>query len=392
MPGMACIRDDTPFDASASGVSLSIDVEAVLQSSAAARQLSDKLQPLLFAGEGFSVVFAGLVRHARPDRAFAALCKQLRCMVERAGSTAPGIGIVIDGRALEPQAAWETRQRWLGRGPLFLDLTHVPQDYWPQLWALRTNRMLRPVYASTVTSRCRLLSAEPAAAVLPGADIQAPAGSAWVTMSVDAASYTSESALVADLRRAVEAGERIHQRMRWPTPNMRHDAWLNRRLAINLVGLGDHARKRGIDPRGSAGLVDFRRLLKKARDAVQRQSRLMAGEEGRVPALEGHPGRALPGGSLRDGWDRRWRAAVEAHGVRHRNLLVLQPWSVLPSDRPADFRYASLLSLLQYADACSFPRPPSIAHWNVNEFMSFHQSARAALHQRDAGRQIAEHA
>ena len=30
MPGMACIRDDTPFDASASGVSLSIDVEAVL--------------------------------------------------------------------------------------------------------------------------------------------------------------------------------------------------------------------------------------------------------------------------------------------------------------------------------------------------------------------------
>ena len=50
-----------------------------------------------------------------------------------------------------------------------------------------------------------------------------------------------------------------------------------------------------------------------------------------------------------------------------------------------------LLPLLRHSDACAFRRNLSIEHWNLNEFKSFHQRARAVLKQRIATSRIAEH-
>ena len=36
-------------------------------------------------------------------------------------------------------------------------------------------------------------------------------------------------------------GEAVHDIMQWPTPEQRHDAWLNRRLAVTIDGIGDVA-------------------------------------------------------------------------------------------------------------------------------------------------------
>ena len=86
-----------------------------------------------------------------------------------------------------------------------------------------------------------------------------------------------------------------------------------------------------------------------------------------------------------------WQQAVQASLVRHRNLLVISPWSLFPAGGAADFRYAELLPLLRHADACAFNKTVSIAHWNLKEFKCFHQRARAVLQQRSATTPIAKH-
>ncbi len=77
--------------------------------------------------------------------------------------------------------------------------------------------------------------------------------------------------------------------------------------------------------------------------------------------------------------------------MRHRNLLVISPWSLFPTDARADYEYAELLPLLRHADACAFRRNMSIRHWKFNQFKHFHQRARAILKQRIATSQIAKH-
>lgn len=388
--GMACSDHDTPFEARACGVSFAVDIAAVQESSPAGNQLREQLLSVLVAGHAAALVVTGIERCDVPEDAFDQLGTFLSQVLHASGALATNLHLVVDNAGLPPAAAWSIRCSKLGAGPLFLRLRDVPPHYWSALWQLRSNALLRPVYATTVTSRCRLLSAEPACAVLPGLDVQAPVGSAWIAMRLDVAQYTSWRALEADLRNAVDAGERLHESAQWPTARMRHDAWLNRRLAIELVGLGDQIDRLGLDPRCPSGYETARDLLRDVVEVVHGRSRSIAGDTGTLPALD-DPGRALPHGRLWEGWNQRWRAALETHGVRHRNLLVLQPWSLFPRHKPADFRYASLLPLLRHADACSFPAPRDTDHWSLNQFKEFHERACAALQQRDAAHQIAVH-
>lgn len=390
IPGMACNHDHTPFDARACGVSLAVDIAAAQASSPAGKQLHEQLLPVLVGGHAVALVVTGIEQCDVPEDAFEELCTFLSQTLGDCGARSTNLHLVIDNAVVAPTAAWSIRCDTLGAGPLFLRLQDTPENYWSALWQLRSNSLLRPVYATTVTSRCHLLSAEPACAVLPGLDVQAPVGSAWIAMRLDVAGYTSWRALEADLCDAVDAGERLHESAEWPTARMRHDAWLNRRLAIELVGLGDQIDRLGLDPRCPSGYETARDLLREVVEVIHGRSRSIAGDTGTLPALD-DPGRTLPHGGLWEGWNQRWRAALDAHGVRHRNLLVLQPWSLFPRHKPADFRYASLLPLLRHADACSFPPPRDTRHWNPNQFREFHERACAALQQRDAAHQIAVH-
>ena len=270
---------------------------------------------------------------------------------------------------------------------------------WGALWELRTEPGVHTAFADRVVPQCPLLSAERGRSVLPPVGLQAPADSAWVGVGVDLARFVrgdgavDEPALKACIEICVDVGESLHDTLGWPTADMQHDAWLNRRLAITLSGFGDLLRIRGMAPADHASLRYLNQLLLRLRMCAQSRSRAIAMRSEPLPAIAlSDPSHALPRGSIREDWRRRWREAVRATLVRHRNLLVISPWSLFPTDARADYRYAELLPLLRHADACAFNRNMSIEHWNFNQFKHFHQRARAVLKNRVATAQIAEHA
>jgi hypothetical protein len=195
--------------------------------------------------------------------------------------------------------------------------------------------------------------------------------------------------LDAAVRNAVRKGEDLHAETRWPTARLRHDAWLNRRLALDIRGLGGLVSRRGLNPERFATLDELARLMRRIRDTAVAESQRLAAHVGHVPAIEqANLANALPGGRLREGWSKRWKAAVETTAVRHRNLLAMSPWSLFPPGEP-DPRHLNLLPLLRYADTCSIGVQPELGRWKLKEFKGFYQQAAAVLQQRGATYQIA---
>jgi hypothetical protein len=269
---------------------------------------------------------------------------------------------------------------------------------WGTLWDLRTEPCVRTAFADRIVPQCPLLSAEQGRAIVSPIGLQAPADSAWVCMDVNLVRFTNpggaldEQALKQCVETCVSVGEALHGSLAWPTADVQHDAWLNRRLAIVLSGFGDLLRLREMPPSEHDSLRYLNQLLLWLRMSAQSQSRAIAMRSEPLPAIAlSDPRHTLPRGSIREDWRRRWRAAVRATLVRHRNLLVISPWSLFPTDARADYDYAELLPLLRHADACAFNRNVSIRHWNFNQFKHFHQRARAVLKQRIATSQFAEH-
>jgi hypothetical protein len=400
---MAFDHDHTPFaidGACISDVALAVDATLIHESTAAAAYLRQQILDLAMAGSNLSVA----VRWSGNDRSsadtFRFLCDRLGAALDDAGARSCKIGLLVDAISLAPLTAWNIRNAHLGTGPLYVSTSQqlMQECHWEQLWQQRSNAMIRPVYVSFVSSQCRLLPVEAANGVIPCTDIQAPTGSAWVNVPVDISSYADidgdldEEALELTIRAGVEAGDETHSLARWPTAQMRHDGWLNRRLAINLTGIGTLVQRRDADPTRFHTLDEMCRLISRIRDVALTQSQRLASSKGNVPALEqGDPTRLMPGGQSRDGWSRRWQQEVTATAVRHRNLLVISPWSIFPPD-DADLRFANLLPLLRYADTCSFGPPPELTAWNLKDFKNFHQQAAAVLHQRGRMQQIAVHA
>ena len=262
---------------------------------------------------------------------------------------------------------------------------------WGALWDLRTEPGVHTAFADRVMPQCPLLSAERGRSIVPPLGLQAPADSAWVGVGIDLTRFlrhdgmVDEPALTACIETCVDAGEGLHDTLAWPTADMQHDAWLNRRIAITVSGFGDLLRIRGMAPSDHASLRYLNQLLLRLRTSAQSRSRTIALRSEPLPAIGlSDPSQTLPRGSIREDWRRRWCEAARATVVRHRNLLVVSPWSLFPTDDRADYRYAELLPLLRHADACAFNRNMSIDHWNFNQFKQFHQRARAVLKHRVA--------
>jgi hypothetical protein len=319
--------------------------------------------------------------------------------VFRAGkeSTAPGIRKLhrqLELAGVEPVVANDS----ISRTYLLVDYRDRSDTYWSELWKLRDVARVHTAFASLVVPQCPLLSAETAAAVLPSLGLQVPKGSAWVTMRVEltrflrAGGRLDEAALQRSLETCVDVGEELHDIARWPTPDMQHDAWMNRRLGIAVTGLGDLLQRRRMDPANHDSLRYLNQLLLRIRETLQSRSRYLARHSEQLPAITlSDPSHALPSGGVREDWRRCWRQAVQASLVRHRNLLVISPWALFPAGTAADFRYAELLPLLRHADTCAVNKTVSIAHWSPKEFKCFHQRARAVLQQRSATSLIANH-
>lgn len=389
-----------------------LDVHAVTTfgSDVAVAQFRDQAFALLVRGLRLSVAITGFGADAEAPDLFRRLCEVLAVAARDACARPGRIEIAVAADALTPRLIWLIRREILGEGPVYLiadgermsptDVgSTIPlcEEFWQQLWQLRDVSLLRAACASMVSSQCPLLSAELATSILPSTGVQVPAGTAWVPMKLDLARFTDargvvrQTALEVALHRCVEMGDMLHDLLRWPTAMMRHDAWLNRRLAVVITGVGDLAKRRQLDPKQFRCLRSLDELLFWMQQTLQTKTRLIAQQTNCLPALElSDPGHLLSAGVARDDWRMRWCRAVDEAAVRHRNLMVLSPWSVFPENQPADMRYADLLPLVAYGDACAFSRSATISHWNFNEFKNFHQRAWAALQQRDAATLIAE--
>lgn len=396
MPWMAVSPDHTLFNANTErGATLAADAQLLAESPAAAEHFAQQALDVLIARRALTVT----VTPAGPAGAGVELIGRLLHESVAAAAADPGcVALTVPAGYLPVRSLWRIRRDYLGAGLLFL--TGGPRGAdadWQALWELRTEPRVRLAAATEVTSACRLLASETATAVLPGIEVQAPVASAWVRREICLADFADdrgrvdETGLLRAAARAVEAADLALARCEWPTARMRHDAWLNRRLAVEITGIGTLVAMQGLDPADFGTLLAVGRLVTRVRSALVEQSRQLAATCGAVPALE-QAGRiaALPDQRLQDGWRRRWRQAFESTAMRHRNLLVISPWSMFPADGPAPYAYANLVPVLRHADACTIPAPPDLSGWTLGEYVNFHRQVAAVLQQRIHQHQIAE--
>lgn len=288
--------------------------------------------------------------------------------------------------------AWRMRRTLLGNGMLNViydaelqggvEPTYRGKVFWRDLWQLRSER-IRSVFWPTVRSACTLLSPEEGNAVVPGCGLQAPEQSAWMRAELDIAAYADDAGCVdlakvaAAVAAIVDDADRVADTASWATAAMQHDAWYNRRLAIAVAGIGDVAKRRGLDPECHRSLAELRQLLSQIRALIESRSRASAMQHERLPSIAAsNPCLHLPSGAREACWQQRWHAVLEQQAIHHRNLVVLSPWTLFPHGS-GDFRYVNFLPLLAQADACEFRRSVSLASWTVPQLKLFHCRAWA---------------
>ncbi|MGI9262245.1 MAG: hypothetical protein ACR2QR_09435 [Woeseiaceae bacterium] len=258
---------------------------------------------------------------------------------------------------------------------------------WTYLWRAReSSRQVLPVYGGFVKSICPLLADEAAVTALPVTGLQAPAHSAWLPVHLDLAVLADEKGcldsenLVQVTAEALQVADQLIEQSRWPGRRRQADARLNRRIALIVSGIGDLVARRGHDPGDLSCLRSMHRLIEKIRRELYAGTAQLARQYGEVPSLS----RACPPGNWFQGphhhaWQARFDKARLDATVRHRNLLVLSPYSVLPSVIRPTPRYMDLLPLLRLADAWAFAGPQGLSGWNVTQFKYFHMRARAII-------------
>ena len=233
------------------GVTLMTNVGATLAADGAAAQFGQQVFDVLASGLRLSVSLRELGHGSNAQVAFSTLCSLLRKAVDDAAASPERVELVVDAESLVPRAAWRIRRKQLGDGPVHLlpsqsamqagRLVHERRQneiFWSQLRQGCTRGNVRAAFAPAVYSQCSLLSAEIATGVLPATAIQVPPGTAWLPMRVDVSRFADDGGSLCEgtiehvLCRCVEIGDELHDSVCWPTARMRHDAWLNRRLAI----------------------------------------------------------------------------------------------------------------------------------------------------------------
>jgi len=397
------------------GACIRLDAANVLLNHTAVECFHRQVYDLLACHLPVSVTIDGLAidgpgRSHDAKALFARACEVLQSAVSGACAQSGSVSVAIDADRFSPQFSWSIRRKVLGPGPVYLllgsslmrpsrnEAVRQKQDcFWRQCWKLRNNRFVRAAFAPLVMSPCPLLSSEVARGVSPTSGLQVPLGTAWTPMQVNLTRFAkghgelNELALREFLQRCVELGESSHDNVDWPTASMRHDSWLNRRIAITVVGIGDLTKLWSMDPRSFTTLKELSDMLEQVRGAINDHSRQLALQKECLPALDlSDPSRGPGCDIVQLGWQKRWRKALDFAAVRHRNLIAMSPWAVFPTGTSADSSYSDLLPLLEFFDVCGFPGTPCLRHWKPNEYKDFHRRAWAVLERKDARQLFAE--
>lgn len=309
------------------------------------------------------------------------------------------LGLAVMASELPLPAYLVSSRVWLGGGARYVVFDAGRAGCYDAAWSTifqqrGWRRPLRPVYGAAVRARCPLLDEEGALTVVGPQALHAPAGSAWLTLKLHLCRFADATgelrmALLQDaLARGLAFADQLFDRLRWSTREEQRDAVHNRRIAFCIDGIGDLVRLRGDDPSDFRCLRKLDQLLAMLHDTLWRASAQLARQRGALPALSTRmPARR---GACHDPrWQQRWRDALAEHAVRHRNLLVLSPCTLLPQCGADARAYVDLLPLLAHADAVSFAGLGPCRRWNFREFSDFHRRAATILQRRNAAQLVA---
>ena len=384
----------------AGGVPMRLAVRDLLRSGSGAGIATSTILALLKDGVPLTLSLTDLGHESVAIRNLQRFCEVLQAEIGHHNQDSSFIGLCVHSHQLPLQALQVVTKSVLGNGPRYvlldsLQMTqhsnprvqHETDQNWSFLWR---NRMapapLKPAYGASVRTACPLLADEVAASVLPVSGIQVPVDSAWLPLGLQLPQFANEAGeirweqLLPALATGVGLAEKILDQLRWSHPGHGADAHLNRRLALSITGLGELVLRRGLDPADLATLRWLGNIIGRIRVSLWHRSGQLAQENGCLPALCGSdPSSAWHDSAHRENWRRRWRVALEKSAVRHRNLLVLSPYSVLPSTIAGSAAYTDLLPVIAYADAWSFAESPEFRGWTLHEYKAFHRRAWAVI-------------
>lgn len=389
----------------AGGVALPVSVRAALLLPSEGERTMRNIAALVRANVPLTLALREVGGGDAGTEALETFCERLRDVLCAEGQPPGRIGTSLQSHGVPLKAYLLITAALLGTGPRYvlfdsLQMLHhadrrvqrETDDNWSFLWRRRgTPPPLLPAYASSVTTRCVLSGDEAATTVLPELGMQVPAGSAWLPLVLhlpdfsDGAGRLCWDALEHALGSAVELGEQLLDCLHWPDPVLERDAARNRRLAIAVGGIGDLVLERGADAADLAALQWIDGVVGRLHAFLWDRSRMLARRLGPLPSLlQSEPAAAWQCDRKRNDWQLRWRRTLEDAGVRHRNLLVLSPYSVLPTGAFGASDYVDLLPVLEHADAFHFADPPGAAFRSVSEFATFHRRAWAVMQRRNA--------
>jgi len=384
----------------AGGVPLRLPVRDTLRSGTAADTVMRALLAVLQDGTPLTLSLTDLGSEDTAIRTLRRFCELLRAAIVAGGVGGELLGIGMHSHRLPLQAFQEITSTVPGNGPryVFLDRLQMTQhrnpvvqtgtdSNWSFLWRNRASpAALIPAYAATVRTSCPLLADEATASVLPVCGVQVPADSAWFPLGLPLPEFANDAGevrwqqLLPALASGVELAEAILGQLRWPCAAQRTDAQSNRRLAVSITGLGDLVSRRGCDPQDLASLQWLAAIVVRIRRTLWHRSGHLARRHGSLPALcDSDPCSGWHDSVRRENWRRHWRSAIESSAVRHRNMLVMSPYSVLPSTGTGSDGYTDLLPVIGHADAWSFAGVPDTGGWNLDQYKVFHRRAWAVI-------------
>ena len=342
--------------------------------------------------------------------ALESLCSVIRQFFGGDKTLLSRIGLSLRSHQIPLQAYLLISRTLLGSGPRYVVLDSLQMKHhensrvqeeteknWSFLWRQREiERPLLPAYGAAVRTGCPLLGDEAAEAVLPAYGLQVPAGSAWLPIRLHLPRFADDKGQVSwpllqsALESCIDFGDQLLDVLSWTTACQRSDAMLNRRLAVIVSGIGDLVQLHGNDPGCLKCLQWVDGIMRRVRKILWDRSHVIAGQTGLLPALaRSDPSGGLCDHSHRQNWQRRWHLAVASSAVRHRNLLAMSPYSVLPEGGDDTSGYADLLPVLTHADAFAFDGQPALHGWNIGQFRKFHTRAWAVMQQQNARSLIA---
>ncbi len=394
----------------AGGADLQVWPQEVLRSDTATEHFLRRLAGLIYDDVPVTLSLKELGPDDSGIEVLDKFCSSIRSFLGADKALLSRVGLSLHSHQIPMQSYLLISRTLLGSGPRYVILDSLQMKHhknsriqeeteknWSFLWRQREleNRLL-PAYGAGVRTGCPLLGDEAAEALLPQHGIQVPAGSAWLPIGLNLPHFADDKGqigwpmLQSALETCIDLGDQLLDVLSWTTACQRSDALLNRRLAIVVSGVGDLVRMHGNDPGCLKCLQWVDGIIRRVRKTLWDRSHVIAGQTGILPALaRSDPSGGLCDHSHRQNWQRRWHLALANSAVRHRNLLVMSPYSVLPEGGEDTARFTDLLPILVHADAYAFEGQPRLSGWNIGHFKRFHTRAWAVMQQLNARSLIA---